>query len=161
VTDDDRSDLAIALVSAEARLRGSRVSGHAVTARVNGVPLTYRFMLDAGARVTHVDVPLSTTALTVWVHVTRDGTVHSDVDPPEVRAELFDQELRDLLAAEFPVAISVLEGRLRLERPQWIESPGGIGQLAELAAMLARRIEDAFARAEARRAAEGSPYRGR
>jgi hypothetical protein len=161
VTEADRSDLAIALITAEGRLGGTRVSGHAVTARVNGVVLTYRFMLDAGARVTHVDVPLSTATLTMWIHVTRDGTVHSDVDPPEVRAELLDQELRDLLAAAFPIAISVQEGRLRLERPSWIESPGGIHQLADLAAGLGVRIEDAFARAEARRAAQGSPYRGR
>jgi len=161
MTDDDRTDLAAALVAVEARLGGTRVSAQAVAARRDGFSFTYRFALDAGTRMTYVDVSLSAKALTLWIHVTRDATVHSDVAPPEVRGELIDQELRDRLAAEFPVAISAQEGRLRVERPQWIESPGGIGHLADLALGLARRIEDAVARAEARRAAEGSPYRGR
>jgi len=161
VTDDDRRDLAIALVAAEARLSGMRSSGQAVTAQRDGFRFTYGFAVDSGARTTIVEVPLTTPLLTLWIHVTRDGTIHSDVTPPEVRGELIDQNLRDLLAAEFPVAVSANEGRLRVERAPWIESPGGIGKLTDLALGLARRIEDAVARAEARRAAEGSPYRGR
>lgn len=160
MTEDDRIDLAMALVAVEARLGGERSSGELAT-RVDGFPLTYRFTWESGNRVTHVDVPLGEPQLTLWLHVTRDATVHSDGDPEEVVRELVDVELRDRLAAEYPVTVSVMAGRLRLAKPQWIESPGAVAHLAGLAAELAARIGDAMVRVSARRAAEGSPYRGR
>jgi hypothetical protein len=160
VTEDDRIDLAMALVAAQARLGGERSSGE-LTTRVGGFPLVYRFTWEAGGRVTEVDVPLGEPGFTLWVHVTREATVHSDGDPEEVVREAVDADLRDRLAAEYPVTVSVVDGRLRLIKPHWVESPGAIARVATLAVDVAERIIDAFARVSARRAAEGSPYRGR
>ncbi|HKA87375.1 MAG TPA: hypothetical protein VKE22_06890, partial [Haliangiales bacterium] len=128
---------------------------------VSGFPLTYRFTWEGGNRVTHIDVPLGEPQLTLWIHVTRDATVHSDGDPEEVVRELVDVDLRDRLAAEYPVTVSMTAGRLRLAKPQWIEAPGAVAHLAGLAADLAERIGEALVRVSARGAAEGSPYRGR
>src|SRR5262249_2099734 len=57
VTEDDRIDLAMALVAAQSRLGGERSSGELAT-HLGGFPLTYRFTWEAGQRVTQVDVPI-------------------------------------------------------------------------------------------------------